>query len=106
MNQLTHLLDNSNVYGSDDEEAKALRTFKSGQLNVTARGGHRMDLLPPDNNPEMECTLSKNLTGIDPPAEVKCFKAGTFLLAQSNKTYKTINYGPSYRDDDDALHRP
>lgn len=77
MNQNTHYLDHSNVYGSDDEEARALRTFQGGAMKVTPQKGHHaMDLLPPDNDPEMNCTLSKRISGIDPPPFVKCFKAG------------------------------
>jgi peroxidase len=77
MNQLTHFLDHSNVYGSDNKEAAELRTFKNGALKVTPqKGHHELDLLPPDNDPEMNCTLSKAVTGIDRPSDVKCFKAG------------------------------
>ena len=83
MNQLTHFLDHSNVYGSDSEEAAALRTFKNGALKVTPRKGHHeLDLLPPDNEAEDNCTLSKLVSGIDPPPQVKCFKAGD---ARSNE---------------------
>ncbi len=32
VNQITHWLDSSNVYGSDEEEAAALRTFRRGLL--------------------------------------------------------------------------
>ena len=78
MNQNTHFLDSSQVYGSDDETAKILRTFSKGALNVTSRKNHHheMDLLPPDNNSTMKCNLSKAVAGFDPPAHVKCFKAG------------------------------
>jgi peroxidase len=77
MNQLTHFLDHSNVYGSDDKDAAELRTFKDGALKVTPqKGHHELDLLPPDNDPEMNCTLSKAISGIDRPKDVKCFKAG------------------------------
>ena len=77
MNQLTHFLDSSNVYGSDDKEALALRTLQGGLLKVTPRSGHKdLDLLPPDNEPEMDCRLPKDLTGVEAPQEVKCFKAG------------------------------
>ena len=77
MNQNTHFLDSSQVYGSDDETAKILRTFSKGALNVTSRKGHHgMDLLPPDNAARDNCTLPKSVSGIDPPSHVKCFKAG------------------------------
>lgn len=77
MNQVTHYLDHSNVYGSDLNDSLALRTFIGGALNVTQRRGHHeLSLLPPDDAAETNCTLSKNVTGIEPPKEVKCFKAG------------------------------
>ena len=81
MNQNTHFLDLSAVYGSSDEVALEVRTFKNGALNVTRirKGYHyQMDLLPPDDvGPETStCALSKAVSGIDPPPEVRCFKAG------------------------------
>ena len=77
MNQVTHFIDHSNVYGSDLNETMGLRTFVGGALNVTTRRGHHeLPLLPPDENATTNCTLSKNLTGIEPPNDVKCFKAG------------------------------
>ncbi|XP_032786422.2 peroxidase [Daphnia magna] len=83
MNQLTHFLDNSNVYGSDDTEAAALRTFENGALKVTPqKGHHELDLLPPDNDPEMNCTLPKAVSGVEAPKHIKCFKAGD---ARSNE---------------------
>ena len=81
MNHNTHYLDLSAVYGSDDQVAREVRTFKNGALNVTRlRNGYhyQMDLLPPDEIESQisSCALSKAVTGIDPPPEVKCFKAG------------------------------
>ena len=114
MNQLTHFLDNSNVYGSDEEEALALRTLKGGLLKVTPRAGHRdLDLLPPDESPDMDCTLPKNLTGIEAPPEVKCFKAGdtrvneapdlavthTIFMREHNRLAKELSYLNPYWDD-------
>ena len=85
MNQLTHFLDQSNVYGSDDDEAAALRTFKNGALKVTPqKGHHQLDLLPADNDPEMDCTLPKSVSGIEPPSSVKCFKAGVITMKNDN----------------------
>lgn len=34
MNSITHWVDGSNVYGSDEEVANRLRTFKDGKLRV------------------------------------------------------------------------
>ncbi|EFX86585.1 hypothetical protein DAPPUDRAFT_307784 [Daphnia pulex] len=78
MNANTHFLDLSLVYGSDAATAAELRANSSGKLNVTSRGGD-LDLLPPsgDSSPlSAPCTLPKEVSGIDPPADVKCFKAG------------------------------
>ena len=44
MNQLTHWLDASNIYGSDDREAQLLRSKSGGKLRVTTQGNE--DLLP------------------------------------------------------------
>ena len=81
MNQVTHFMDQSNVYGSDLNETLSLRTFVGGALKETPRRGHHgLALLPPDENAATNCTLSKNVTGIEPPKEVKCFKAGALFF--------------------------
>ena len=38
MNQITHWLDGSNIYGSHDEETSVLRSNKDGLLAITNRG--------------------------------------------------------------------
>ncbi|XP_057375639.1 peroxidase-like [Daphnia carinata] len=77
MNGNTHFLDLSNVYGSDVNTAESLRTFEKGHLKVTRRRGHHeLDLLPADNATQLNCALSKAVSGIPPPPEVRCFKAG------------------------------
>ena len=67
------------MYGSDDKTAAVLRANETGKLNVTKRPGD-LDLLPPSGNISAAlnapCTLSKEVSGIDPPEDVKCFKAG------------------------------
>lgn len=69
-------MDLSLVYGSDDKKAGELRTREKGELKVTARqGGPEFDLLPPLDGAS-PCTLPKEVSGIDPPSDVKCFKAG------------------------------
>ena len=45
LNQITHWLDNSQVYGSDDEAANELRSFEGGFLQ-TSSDGEVSDLLP------------------------------------------------------------
>ncbi|EFX68983.1 putative peroxinectin, partial [Daphnia pulex] len=69
MNQFTHFLDQSNVYGFDDKTARELRTFEKGGLKVTLRD--ELDLLPADEESKVSCTLSKTVSGIDPPNDVK-----------------------------------
>lgn len=115
MNQNTHFLDASQIYGSDLDDAADLRTFKGGFLKVTPqKGHHELDLLPPDNNAEMDCSLSKAVTGVEPPPEVKCFKAGDFrsnenpdlavthtvFLRQHNKLAAELGYlNPHWEDE-------
>lgn len=115
MNQLTHFLDHSNVYGSDDEEAHELRAFKGGLLKVTPRSKHgELDLLPPDDDPEEECVEPVVLDGVDPSAESKCFKAGdsraneqpslavthTIFMREHNRLAKELSYLNPYWDDE------
>jgi peroxidase len=81
MNGNTHFLDHSNVYGSDDATAIELRTFVKGGLKVNHQNPH-LDLLPPDNTTETNCTLSKPVSGVALPVKVKCFKAGTIFITE------------------------
>jgi len=46
MNQITHWLDASNIYGSSEFENKPLRKRVGGLLKITRSGGSRGDLLP------------------------------------------------------------
>ncbi|XP_040566989.1 salivary peroxidase/catechol oxidase [Lepeophtheirus salmonis] len=59
LNQLTHWIDGSNIYGSTQEETNKLRSFRGGKLRMM-----RSSLLPEDNENE-EC--------VD---EFECFLAG------------------------------
>ena len=61
LNQITHWIDASNVYGSLPEEERRLRAFRGGLL----REGDIPGTLPPDPNPRLEC-----------PGETECFLAG------------------------------
>ena len=48
MNQITHWLDASNVYGSQDDMSDRLRSFSNGLMRVTEENGR--ERLPIDNN--------------------------------------------------------
>lgn len=77
MNGNTHFLDQSNVYGSDEKQSAAVRTFQNGTLKSTPQKGHQgLDLLPSDDSADTNCTLSKDVSGLDPPDDVRCFKSG------------------------------
>lgn len=66
MNQVTSYLDSSNVYGSDVCEAKMLRSFTGGRLNVTAHPAHGFKDLLPQTSTHPECRAPSGL----------CFEAG------------------------------
>lgn len=55
LNQLTHWLDLSQIYGNTEEQANSLREFAGGRLKVTRDRNGRMDLLPEDDKDE-ECS--------------------------------------------------
>ncbi|XP_057375077.2 peroxidase-like [Daphnia carinata] len=81
LNDNTHFLDLSLVYGSNDKTARELRTGANGELNVTLKQGkgfHKFDLLPQSEGSPLQapCTLPRELTGVEPPQNVRCFKAG------------------------------
>ena len=63
MNQITHWLDSSNVYGSGDSEARRLRTFQGGRLR-SERGLNGAEMLP--DNGENDCKGNSR----------RCFLAG------------------------------
>ena len=55
-NQITHWLDASNVYGSNEDVTKRLRALKDGLLDVVDINGQK-DQLPIDSS--MNCSDSK-----------------------------------------------
>ena len=63
INQITHWLDGSNIYGSSKEEADKLRTFQGGLLKAQIAPDGQ-ELLP--NGTSTECT-----------GAFYCFEAGT-----------------------------
>ncbi|EEC10299.1 peroxinectin, putative [Ixodes scapularis] len=66
LNQLTAYMDSSNIYGSTEEEAKSLRSFRDGRLASTFFS--RDELLPRQTDGTQEC----NEQGTD----FVCFRAG------------------------------
>ncbi|KAL3199555.1 hypothetical protein MRX96_001320, partial [Rhipicephalus microplus] len=66
LNQLTAYMDASNIYGSTEEEAKSLRSFRDGRLASTFFS--RDELLPRQTDSTQEC----NEQGTD----FICFRAG------------------------------
>ena len=46
MNQITHWLDASNIYGSEEKVTEELRSKKDGRLRSTSVRGHPYDNLP------------------------------------------------------------
>ena len=54
VNQITHWLDNSNIYGSLPVVAKSVRSNQDGLLK-SDRGNDAQEQLPIDPNPAVEC---------------------------------------------------
>ena len=78
MNANTHFLDLSLVYGSDDKTAGELRTKESGKLKISPlKSNHEKLLLPPGNEPlGRPCSLAREVSGVAPSDDIKCFDAG------------------------------
>lgn len=114
MNQITHWLDASNVYGSDNEEAELLRKHVGGKLKVTAHGTE--DMLPqcnlyPDMYEELDICGEK---GTKTPCQSHCMAAGdiranehhgltvmhTLWMREHNKIAKLLSQQyPSWTDE-------
>ena len=65
LNQITHWVDASNVYGSQPADEKELRAFHHGLL----KEGTIPNTLPEDPHPELDC-----------PGSTPCFRAGDFRV--------------------------
>ncbi len=70
MNQVSHWLDASNIYGSSDAESVGLRELFGGQLKMTRTPGTRLGLLP-------SCSGSSGVAMCSGCS--KCFFAGLAL---------------------------
>ena len=84
MNQITHWIDASNIYGSTDQEAKLLRTFDNGLLvEANQKGVKDTEQLPKcdevgEDSPSdaVSCDVCK-FVKVDPDGS--CFAAGTLF---------------------------
>ena len=76
MNQISHFHDGSNLYGSDQEDARDLREFRGGLMRSSRRGDGGKELLPQavGSQEEEECQIDER------DQERKCFIAGQYLL--------------------------
>ena len=79
INQISHWLDGSNIYGSSLEESKKLRTFQDGLLNSQ---------ISPDGSELLPEGESEECTG------ERCFKAGNFKLKYI--IFARVGTGPCY----------
>ena len=80
MNQITGFHDGSNVYGSDDEDEKALRSYKKGLLKTYTPNTETRTLLPQEESEDAkaECEITETLQDLE---NQKCFKAGEIRIA-------------------------
>ena len=80
MNQITHFLDSSNVYGSDEEDVKQLRQYEGGLLKT-----YKPDPAGPRSLLPQEGEEGKDECAIEEAQQVrenrKCFVAGETPLA-------------------------
>jgi len=78
MNQASHFLDGSTIYGSTPKKSRELRTFEDGHLRIDMRNNHTY--LP---RGETELTLQ---------CGENCYNSGEFLIYVYNKiTFKSLS---------------
>jgi len=83
MNQITHWLDASNIYGSSDSESLELRELFGGQLKTTRATGTRLGLLP-------SCSRSPGVSMCFGCS--KCFFAGNLTISEKISNSGTLKY--------------
>ena len=90
MNQITHWLDASNVYGSDDHEADLLRSKREsgGKLKVTTDGGE--DMLPKCNR--FSDLKSESEVCHNQPCNSDCFAGGVYAIIIFKKCFVLVTY--------------
>lgn len=70
MNQATHFLDGSNIYGANSYDAAGLRERTGGLLKTSSVEGE--EHLPLATNPTEKCLVDSS--------SATCFKAGEFYI--------------------------
>jgi len=79
MNQITHWLDASNIYGSSQKMTRALRRFVGGQLQMTRRTSGEKEALP-------FCSAGSNME-----AEGSCSRCSSCFLAGDARANEQLN---------------
>jgi len=111
MNQITHMLDSSNVYGSDEEDALGLREKKDGLLRTYSPDSSRTLLPQEEGETKDECAIEEVLQEKE---NRKCFKAGdgrsneqpgltayhTVWVREHNRLAAELKYLNPYWDDE------
>jgi len=113
MNQITHFLDSSNVYGSDEEDEKMLREFKGGLLKTykPETSGDRSLLPQEEGEIKEECEIPETQQELE---NRKCFRAGdsraneqpgltvfhTVWVREHNRLAKELTYLNPHWDDE------
>lgn len=68
MNQASHFLDGSQLYGTSQHRDRSLRQFSRGRLLLANRNGHGRPYLPPAEDPRDRCQVSSSTAA--------CYKSG------------------------------
>lgn len=68
MNQATHFLDGSQLYGTSTHRERSLRKYANGQLLLRRKPGHRGEYLPPAEAPRDRCQVASD--------QDVCYKSG------------------------------
>ncbi|KAK2704347.1 hypothetical protein QYM36_016661, partial [Artemia franciscana] len=87
MNQVTHWIDGSLIYGSSELESRSLREYRGGRLQTSNMHGYEM--LPYDEYSSDSCVLADK--------GKKCYKSGRDVLEYYGLVPKTYGY-TSYND--------